>query len=179
MPENEIENVADALEQGLDDTDTVRPPGSRLDETRRLVKQYASLMTHIVALLAGVGALFKTCDHSVTKNAYNALSDNITKLSDNQERLGRDVANIHGYLEGLGRQPSYNPPSPSPSPSPSPAAQPPTTVHINRPSPAKPAPVASEKSLEAPASAPATLAPATPVPAPVKPPPFSSVESAK
>ncbi len=102
-----LETVSDAIERvDDDDLDTLRPEApAKKGGLKAWMKQSASLMTHIVALLAAFAAFGKSCDHSVTKNAYDALSANITKLSENQEKLGQDVANMHGYLEGLSHQP--------------------------------------------------------------------------
>ncbi len=197
-----LQAVAEAIERVDDNSDTIRPedPDPRKGRGARFkawMKQSASFMTHIVALLAAFGAFLKTCDHSVTKNAYDTLSANITKLSDNQEKLGQDVANIHGYLEGLSHQPmpawgnldagaepvvvvptsaipSPPPPvwhpHPKPSPSPLPSSFPAITFLIDDGGlPLAPA---------APAQA-MVLPPANAPPPPVKPPPFSAVEAAK
>jgi hypothetical protein len=121
-PIENIENIADALEKvddAVDDADTIRPPGQKpkKDSFKSRIKAYSSLITHVVALLAAAGAFAKSCDHSVSKNVYNTLSDSITKVSDNQDKLARDVANIHGYLEGRDQRPlGSTTPSPSPSP---------------------------------------------------------------
>jgi hypothetical protein len=65
------------------------------------IRSLAALILAGASLLATLGTFIKTCDHSVTENAYDTLAQNITKLSDNQEKLGQDVANLHGYLEGM------------------------------------------------------------------------------
>jgi hypothetical protein len=144
-----LEAVADAIDH-VDDADTIRPPDPQHkgDGLKAWMKQSASLMTHIVALLAAFAAFAKTCDHSITKNAYEALSLNITKLSDQTQKNHDDLVALHGYLDGMAHQPLIAPlgsaspaplpttattaaspvvsPSKSPSPTPTPAAPPPT-----------------------------------------------------
>ena len=202
-----VENIADALEKvddAVDDADTIRPPGQKpkKDSFKSRIKAYGSLMTHAVALLAAAGAFAKSCDHSVSKNVYNTLSDSITKVSDNQDKLARDVANIHGYLEGRDQRPlGSTAPSPYSAGSGSSselylaAPPPPATAAPARPvhaAAAKPVPsvapsssamaainagIDSFSAKTAPASS--VLLPASPPPAPVKPPPFSAVEVLK
>jgi len=65
------------------------------------LRSLAALILACASLLATFGTFLKTCDHSVTQNAYDSLSQNITKLSDNQEKMSQDVANLRGYIDGL------------------------------------------------------------------------------
>lgn len=107
---NEIEEAEEDLEdavEGADDADTEPPPGAH--KKRDKVRSTISLLTHFVALLAASGAFLKTCDHSVTKNAYEALSQNIQKLADQQKQNHDDLVAIHGYLDGMARAPMTAP----------------------------------------------------------------------
>lgn len=196
MPEEEaseaLESVAVAIEHADENSEPPPPSEKKKGKFKAWMKQSASFMTHVVALIAAFGAFLKTCDHSVTKNAYEALSENITKLSDNQEKLAQDVANMHGYLEGMGHQPmgTWSVPSARPSPSPSPTPMPPHTASVATALPPHlPRPVASTSAritfLIADAGAPipgaaplaVALPPASPPPPPVKPPSFATVEA--
>ncbi len=123
-----LEAVADAIERVDDAADTIRPPDpedKKGSKFKAWMKQSASFMTHIVALLAAFGAFLKSCDHSVTKNAYEALSLNITKLSDQTQKNHDDLVALHGYLDGMAHQPLIAPlGSTSPAPLPTMAASP-------------------------------------------------------
>jgi len=104
---NEIEEAVQEAVEGADNADTDPPPGAH--KKREKMRSTISLLTHIVALLAASGAFLKTCDHSVTKNAYDALSENIQKLADQQKQNHDDLVAIHGYLDGLARAPMTAP----------------------------------------------------------------------
>ena len=90
------------------------------------LKPYAGILTAVAALLAALGAFLKTFDHSVTKDAYEALSLEIVKLGEEEQRTQTDLANLRGYLDGISRAPlaAIATPSPSSSPSSSPAPAP-------------------------------------------------------
>jgi hypothetical protein len=100
--EEAVEAAREIVEQ-VDNADTDPPPGT--PSKREKMRSTISLMTHVVALMAATGAFFKTCDHSVTKSAYDALSADIQKLSDQDQKNHDDLVAIHGYLDGLSRNP--------------------------------------------------------------------------
>jgi hypothetical protein len=93
------EEVAEALAKVDEDEKDKRPSVGPLSNHK--IRSLAALILAGASLLATLGTFIKTCDHSVTENAYDTLAQNITKLSDNQEKLGQDLANLHGYLEGM------------------------------------------------------------------------------
>ena len=114
MPHEE-EGVAEAIEaaeKAIDLLPSDKPP-RRSTRSDRL-RSGAVFLASGAGLLASLGALLKTCDHSVTESAYNTLSESIVKLSDQEQKTQQDVASIRGYLDGLSRAPMA--PSPGFSP---------------------------------------------------------------
>jgi hypothetical protein len=101
-----------------------------------ILKEWGGLLAGIAGVLTAIGALAKSCDHSVTQSAYNTLSDSITKLSDQQQKDHGDLANLRGYLDGLSHAPMIPVAAPTPSAALSPAAAAPAAT---KPLPAKPA----------------------------------------
>lgn len=106
-----VERVAHAVEKA---SESDPPPSSKGKPPSRL-KQWAAFFTSIAALLASGGAFLKTCDHSITQNAYNTLSGEITKVDDKQQRDHEDLVKLQGYLDGLARAPVVPIVSPSAS----------------------------------------------------------------
>ena len=90
--------VADAIEGG---DSSVPPPGDKPPSKWAKLRQVSHLITSVVALLAAVGAFLKTCDHSVTENSYNTLSETIKSLNEGQQKNHDDIVALHGYLDGL------------------------------------------------------------------------------
>jgi len=87
------------------------------------VKAFTSVAASIGALLVSIGTFAKSCDHSLTANAYNTLSKNISALSDQEAANHNDLLTLRGYLDGLARNPIPVVPLPTPAPSPSPQPQ--------------------------------------------------------
>jgi hypothetical protein len=107
--EEDGRQVAEALEQAVIAVES-EPPGHVMAEHVRLrkgdrAKSWAAVLTALAALIASVGAFLKTLDHGVSENVYNTLSENIVKLSDQQQKTSQDVAMLRGYLDGLSRAP--------------------------------------------------------------------------
>lgn len=94
-----IERVAHAVEKGTP-SDPPKEP-----KKRDWLKSWASFFTAVAALLAAAGAFIKTFDHSITENAYNTLSGQIEKLSDQQQKNHEDLVALQGYLDGLQHAP--------------------------------------------------------------------------
>ena len=102
-PAEAVEATAEAIEAlvGNDnkgDRKGDRKTGSIADHK---IRSLAALCLAGASLLATLGTFLKTCDHSVTESAYNTLAADIVKLSDQQEKFSQDVANMHGFLEGM------------------------------------------------------------------------------
>jgi hypothetical protein len=75
------------------------------------LRSLAALFTALAALVASVGALVKTFDHSVTENSYNTLSQGIQDVVAAQQRNHDDLTALHGYLDGLVRAGALGPPA--------------------------------------------------------------------
>jgi hypothetical protein len=104
-----VEKVTHAVEKGSES----EPPPSGKSAKMVKLKAWASVITSMAALVASLGAFLKACDHTLTQNAYNTLSDNITKLSDEQQKNHEDLLSLRGYLDGLSRSPLGPAPTPS------------------------------------------------------------------
>lgn len=116
MPHEEDDGVAEAIEaaeKAIEGLPSSRAPKHSTRSDR--LKSGAVFLASGAGLLASLGALLKTCDHSVTESAYNTLSESIVKLSDQEQKTQQDVSSIRGYLDGLSRAP-LPPPSPGASP---------------------------------------------------------------
>lgn len=159
------------------------PPAHHGDKPRWTdkAKSLAAITTAMAALIAAFGAFAKTCDHSVTESAYNALSANITKLSDQEQKNQQDIAQLRGYLDGL----SHAPILPSPAP-PATASTVPAPGAVRHPHPAPLASSAAATPQDAgvitfaivpPADV--ALPPARPPAAPVKPTSFEKAVESK
>jgi hypothetical protein len=121
-------DVAEAVEQNLtkeEEASLGKPSGA---------KNLIHVITSVTALVAALGAFMKTCDHTLTRNAYNTLSESISKIEDEQKKNHEDLLKLQAYLDGMARAPitstsvtsttastvDAGAPVPSPSPSPSP-----------------------------------------------------------
>ena len=107
--ENAVDEVVEEAGKAVDVLLESDPPpplhgGSRPKWTDK-AKGIAALTTAVAALLASFGAFAQTCDHSVTESAYNALSANITKLADQEQKNQQDIAQLRGYLDGITHAP--------------------------------------------------------------------------
>jgi hypothetical protein len=193
----EDHKAADAVEAAAEAIEKIESGKGKLPSR---VQNITSLALAAAAVITSFGAFGKTCDHSVTESAYNTLAANISKLSDNQEKLGQDVANMHGYLEGIRAPLKQNGQFSEQqfsfdagtayftAPTVVPFVEPPRPPPPHAGKIAKPAPSSSTTlgnitwdnlvdsgviTFAVPSPAP-TLAPASPPPAPVTPPPFAA-----
>lgn len=101
------EEVAEAVEKNDSDppsTSRPPPPGAPPSKAKQ-VKALIHLITSITALIAALGAFLKTCDHSMTENSYNTLSESIKTITENQQKTHDDLVALHGYLDGLTHAP--------------------------------------------------------------------------
>jgi hypothetical protein len=100
------------------------------------LRSWATLIASVAGLVTAIGAVFKPQDHTVTQESYEALSQEVHDLVDQQAAEHDDLVALRAYLEGLGTQPcataSVNPPMSLPSPSPMPKLEPPP-VRSSRP----------------------------------------------
>ena len=133
------------------------------------LKPYAGILTAVAALLAALGAFLKTFDHSVTKDAYEALSLEIVKLGEEEQRTQTDLANLRGYLDGISRAPLAAIATPSLSSSPAPADAGAVAVHPFTTAATKPSKPPTITLVFVDAGPPPVHAPTFPV----KPPPFA------
>src|SRR5271169_729647 len=105
MPEHKdpaavVEAAAEAIEALVEDPHKGDRKSTGFLADHKL-RSLAALILACASMLATLGTFIKTCDHSVTQNAYDSLSQNITKLSDDQVKMSEDVANLRGYIDGL------------------------------------------------------------------------------
>jgi len=102
--EDPVEAVADAAEaiEHLAEGNKTPSVGPFSDHKLRSV---AALILASASLLATIGTFAKTCDHSVTENAYTTLSANIAQLAETQKQNHDDIVAMRGYLDGLARAP--------------------------------------------------------------------------
>lgn len=118
MPEREnpaeaVAAAAEAIEKLVDDD---KNGGNKTPSVGPLsdhkIRSMAALILACASLLATLGTFIKTCDHSVTENSYNTLSDSIKTLNENQQKNHDDLVALHGYLDGLTHAPLVAPPIP-------------------------------------------------------------------
>jgi hypothetical protein len=122
--EDPVEAVADAAEaiEHLAEGNKTPSVGPFSDHKLRSV---AALILASASLLATIGTFAKTCDHSVTENAYTTLSANIAQLAETQKQNHDDIVAMRGYLDGLARAPMTDIVADAGVPFPMPAGPPP------------------------------------------------------
>ena len=109
MPEHQdpaeaVAAAAEAIEKLTEDDKTNKTPSVGPFSDHKL-RSLAALILASTSLLATLGTFIKTCDHSVTQNAYETLSQGIQKAQDDQRQNHEDIVAIRSYLEGLSRAP--------------------------------------------------------------------------
>lgn len=146
-PAEVVEAAAEAVE-ALAENDNSRKTPSVGPFSDHKLRSLAALILSCASLIATLGTFIKTCDHSVTQNAYNELSTNITQLSNDAKQNHDDLVALRGYLDGLAHAPLITTGAPVPTASAS-AVAPPAVIPALRPL-VRPAPSASAASYVAP-----------------------------
>jgi hypothetical protein len=103
MPDDNENPIEDAIEAASHASEQLTA-GHHKDKGYKL-KEVVTFMTALAALLAAIGAFWKTFDHSVTEGTYKTTTDLIVKLDERQQKSEADIAGIRGYLDGLSHAP--------------------------------------------------------------------------
>jgi hypothetical protein len=105
-PAEAIEAAAEAIEvlvEGDKKADNNTPSVGPFSDHK--IRSLAALILAATSLLATLGTFLKTCDHTVTQNAYTQTENDIQKLNDEQAKTREDIVAIRGYLDGLAHAP--------------------------------------------------------------------------
>ncbi len=102
-PAEAVHAAAEAIEKMTESDKSKTPSVGPFSDHK--IRSLAALVLAATSLLATLGTFIKTCDHSVTENAYETLSQGIQKAQDDQRQNHEDIVAIRSYLEGLSRAP--------------------------------------------------------------------------
>ena len=98
MPENPAQEAVDAVDKALDAQEKAHAvPGSPKDSWAKM-QRLTTFLASLAALLTAVGALIKSCDHSVTENAYATLAKGMQQVQSATEQNHQDLVALHSYL---------------------------------------------------------------------------------
>jgi hypothetical protein len=117
MPGENENRAAEAVHAAAEAVEEIEKgkPTSKLHSLTALLMAGAAFVT-------SVGASLKSCDHSVTENAYSTLTTGIQKVTDAEQQNHQDIVALRAYLDGLSRNPLSVVDAGAPMPAPTTAA---------------------------------------------------------
>ena len=91
---------ADGVADGGPPSAPSKPRAARPASLWSRLGQLSHFLLSIAALLTAVAAMVKSCDHSVTENAYATLAGGIKATAEGTEKNHEDLLALRGYLAG-------------------------------------------------------------------------------
>ncbi len=138
MPEEK--NPAEAVKAAAEAVEALAENKKGESPADHKMRSLAAVILACASLIGTIGSLYKSCDHSVTENAYATLTTGIQKNTEAEQQNHQDIVAIRGYLDGLARAPMTMPPAPAmdagaPAIAPSTPTPAPTLTPLVRPKP--------------------------------------------
>jgi hypothetical protein len=93
MGENPAEKAVEALDKAIEAGEKSGGTGSWAR-----IQQLTTFFASIAALLTAVGAFIKSCDHSVTENAYSTLSKGVQQVQSATDQNHKDLVALRDYV---------------------------------------------------------------------------------